>query len=230
MPGSLLSNLLGWAASHLVALTLFGFVLAGLAVFGVIELPGERTAGWAGGPAESMPRAPRESKPKPVASAETAARERGPDIDDRPVGRKVPKLIGGSLPVYQQPPFAAPATESAAAGSASAFRPPTEAPPATNLEMTRGDLVQQARRAYWSGDFEAAEGGYMTLIAAYPDDADAFGELGNLYQSMGKPAAARDAYYEAAVRLRAAGEKEKLNHVVELLTAEGDERAAQLSQ
>jgi hypothetical protein len=67
----------------------------------------------------------------------------------------------------------------------------------------------------------------MALITAYPADADAFGELGNLYQSMGKPQLARDAYYAAAARLREAGEDEKLKEVIELLTREGDRRADQ---
>ena len=109
------------------------------------------------------------------------------------------------------------------------FRPPREMPATTGGVLTRDDLVQQARRAFWNGDFETAEAGYIDLIAAYPEDADAFGELGNLYLSMGKPAAALDAYFEAGVRLRAHGETEKLRQIIDILTKEGDQRADQLT-
>jgi tetratricopeptide (TPR) repeat protein len=95
--------------------------------------------------------------------------------------------------------------------------------------MTREDYLQRARRAFWNGEFEAAEAGYMAMISAHPADADGFGELGNLYQSMGKPQRALDAYYEAAVRLKASGEQERFRELVELLTREGDPRADTLS-
>jgi hypothetical protein len=70
----------------------------------------------------------------------------------------------------------------------------------------------------------------MAMISAYPADADGFGELGNLYQSMGKPQRALDAYYEAAVRLKASGEQERFHELAELLADEGDPRAAQLTR
>ena len=96
--------------------------------------------------------------------------------------------------------------------------------------MTRDEFVQQARRAYWNGDFEAAEAAYMQMLSAFPGDADAFGELGNLYQSMGRPAQALDAYFEAGLRLKAEGNSEKLQQIIELMQKEGDARGDQLRQ
>ena len=204
MPGSLVSSLLSFIASHLVVLTLSGFLLVGgyLAGFwgpgsdslveskktpadnGPVSATAEGISPSATGPADAKPDAPPHAAPEPS---------------------RQPTLIGGSLPNYGR------------AGD-TPFRPPRAATESSRPPWSdREALVQQARRAFWNGDFEGAETAYVTLISQYPDDADAFGELGNLYQSMGKPAEALDAYYAAAVRLRALGEREKLSEVIDLL-------------
>ncbi len=92
----------------------------------------------------------------------------------------------------------------------------------------RERLVQEARRAYWNNEYEAAEAAYMALISRYPGDADAFGELGNLYEVMAAPDRAVDAFYEAGIRLKLAGEFEKLSIVKEILLKAQDPRAAEL--
>ena len=108
------------------------------------------------------------------------------------------------------------------------FRPPGLVPLTEQPEPTRNELVQQARRVFWNGEFEAAEKVYMDVLARFPGDPDLFGELGNLYRAMGRPEQARDAYYAAAVRLKAAGEREKLTVIRDLLEAEGDSRVSEL--
>lgn len=232
MPASLLSDLVRWAASHLVLFSLFGFVFAGLVVFGVIRIPDAWVAPFAAStPAEPAPWSPGpvSRHAAPVSDAGAVERPTAPQVgaSSGPTGeakaplRMPPKLIGGSLPVYDPARFGTPLGDP--------FRPARELPVPTSVVPTRDDLVQQARRAFWNGDLEAAESGYMDLVAAYPDDADAFGELGNLYQSMGKPAEALDAYYEAGMRLRAHGETEKLGQVIEILTKEGDPRVDRLA-
>ena len=90
-------------------------------------------------------------------------------------------------------------------------------------------MVQQARRAFWNGDFEGAESAYMSVISAYPEDPDAFGELGNLYQAMGKDEQAMDAYFEAGVLLKQAGDREKLQQIVDLFEKQGDQRIHQFA-
>jgi Tfp pilus assembly protein PilF len=124
---------------------------------------------------------------------------------------------------------AAPTETSAADPGGDGFRPRTESAVDDEPAMTRDDMVQRARRAFWNGDPEGAEAAYLDLITAYPGDADAFGELGNLYESTGRPDAARDAFFEAGLRLKANAESEKLNKIIDLLRREGDPRADQLT-
>jgi hypothetical protein len=201
MPGSFVSSLLSFLASHLVALTLSGFLLVGAHLAGFWD-PGQFRAGSKATATENRQPSTTTKLPPPVAAPPTGTEAKDPPGEQR--NTKQPVLIGGSLPNYRS------------AGE-TAFRPPplmTEAQPSSS---DREVMIQQARRAFWNGDFEGAETAYVKLISQYPDDADIFGELGNLYQSMGKPAEALDAYYAAAVRLRASGKREKLNDVIDLL-------------
>jgi len=244
MPVNLFSIAVAWLATHLVALSLSGFLLVGLLIFGVIEAPGPvavQTTDRATAPAKpgSDQVAPRTELPQPkeTVTEQAAAEAPRPVVggaetgragsDQGPVGRPQPRLIGGSLPVYGQDNVSPSAADSTSNVANEAFRPPFEEPDPVSL--TREDYLQEARRAFWNGEFEKAEAAYMTLVSAYPADADAFGELGNLYQSMGKTAQALDAYYEAAVRLKAAGETENLNEVMELLRREGHPGIDQLT-
>jgi len=89
-------------------------------------------------------------------------------------------------------------------------------------------LLEQARSAFWAGELERAERLYLEYLSVAPTDADTFGELGNLYQSMGRPGDALDAYYEAGIRFKSQGDHERLVEIVELLSETGDPRAAQL--
>lgn len=170
--------------------------------------------------------------------------------------RPAPRFIGGTLPNYAAGPAveaggaglsgpgAAAAGEPGPGGVDGTFRPPDDglittprmpaaasrlpAEPEPGPEPGREELVQDARRAFWNGDFEAAEAAYLGLLSRLPGDADAFGELGNLYQQMGKPQQALDAYYEAAIRLKASGRDEKFNKIIALLEKRGDPRAQSL--
>jgi len=237
MPVNLLSIIVNWFATHLVVFSLLGFLYAGLLVFGLIDMPGT-------GPATEATEAPATAKPRPKAGASSAAdlqpatkavpdeagnmlNGTGEGDEQSPPGKPyhpAPRLIGGSLPIYGQPGESSSIPGSMRAPAAGSFRPPGEVAPSGPVRMTRDDYLQQARRAFWNGEFETAEAAYMALISEYPADADAFGELGNLYQSMGKPDRAKDAYYEAGIRLKAAGETEKLKEIIELLERDGDER------
>lgn len=100
-------------------------------------------------------------------------------------------------------------------------------PPAPEIGAHSRSL-QAARKAFWDGDLEGAEAAYLVYLQRFPEDADAYGELGNLYQSMGRTQAALDAYYEAGVRSRIHGDTEQLDQVINLLLQAGDSRAAEL--
>lgn len=217
MPGSHITTLLSFVASHLVLLTFAVFIVVGSWLFtdrGMQPDPEVRDqappptnqASVQGGPPTDFrpdddpkrPSPPSKAQPDPV----------GRTTQDAPVGERQPQLIGGTLPNY--------------ATGDGAFRPPV-AGGAWSLTRPpdRASMVQTARRAFWNGDLEAAEAAYMDAIARYPDDPDLFGELGNLYVSIGRQQRALDAFYESALRLRAKGELEKLSEVIDLLEYHG---------
>lgn len=58
-----------------------------------------------------------------------------------------------------------------------------------------------ARQAFSDGEVDKATGLYESLVAAYPDQADLAGELGNLYLAQGDEAKAADSFYEAGLRM-----------------------------
>jgi len=62
-----------------------------------------------------------------------------------------------------------------------------------------------ARQAFASGDVKDAVAGYKAFLAAHPADADAHGELGNIYYYNGEIGKAANAYYSAALYLLAEG-------------------------
>jgi len=241
MPPNLITVAIAWLATHLVLFTLLGFVLAGLFLAGVIGTPGQGQPATAGRlDADVMPAISghpgdagakfdenRAVLSRPQASGKPYPTKGVGEVgdDSREPARKQPRLIGGSLPIYDQSRFKPSKSGPLPGEGNGAFRPPGEGSPSGPLTVTRDDLLQDARRAFWNGDFEAAEAAYMALVSEYPADADAFGELGNLYQAMGKPKLALDAYFEAALRLQAVGERERLTEMVELLRREGDGRA-----
>jgi TolA-binding protein len=61
--------------------------------------------------------------------------------------------------------------------------------------------LDQARESFAKGDFEAAISGYTAYIKKHPGNADAHGELGNVYYSAGKLIEAAHAYYDAGIIL-----------------------------
>lgn len=222
MPGGILIGIVSWLASHLIVFSLLGFVVLGLFVFGVVPLD-PRDTGTVVLDTPDGSAAARDVRPYAANVADEPASETLAAPAPRPSKR--PKMIGGSLPVYDRLPK--PGQERPKVDS-NGFRPSdglAESPP---LMPSYGEIIQRARRAFWNGDFEAAEAAYMDAVSAYPDDADAFGELGNLYESMGKSALAGDAFFAAGVRLKARGNHEKLSQIIDLLGEKGDERAQSL--
>ena len=220
MPANLIWVFAAWVATHLVSFSLLGFLVAGVLLSGTVETPE-----GAAGPAAQV-QAGSSASPDPARDERVApTAENGSAL----VPHKVPRLIGGTLPMHQEARVAPEPRGYTPTAGGDAFRPPGEVAAAEPVRMTRDESVQRARRAFWNGDFETAEAAYMALISEYPADADAFGELGNLYQSMGEPARALDAYYEAGIRLKSTGDIEKLQQIIDLFVQEGDARAARLS-
>ncbi len=214
MPEHLIRTVFLFLATHLVILTLLAFAVVGAAIGGLFVIPGIT-------PVDVKPGAI-SAAPPPV--AQTVRPPSPPDTDfapaphaseaGAPAGSPLqPTMIGGTLPNY--------------AVADQHFRPPAVAGTAP-LPPGRDQLVQMARKAFWNGDFEVAETRYMEAISRFPEDADLFGELGNLYQSMGENDLSMEAYFEAGMRLRALGELDKLSEVISLLESHGYPHVARL--
>jgi hypothetical protein len=195
-----------WLATHLVLIALMLFALAAFPVFGWVEVPA--LLQWTSA-----------SSPKTVPSAQGPPAANAPQVSAGPRFKPVEEKPAPVVPPAP-PPLAAPVP---------GFRPPGLVPLTQQAAPSRDERVQQARRLFWNGEFEAAETAYMELVTRFPSDADLFGELGNLYRGMGRPEQARDAYYAAGLRLKAVGELEKLKLVRDLLDAEGDARVTELT-
>jgi TolA-binding protein len=109
------------------------------------------------------------------------------------------------------------------------FRPPEvadQAGPPEPEALDAASLLQSARRAYWNGDLEAAERQYRRYVTHYPDDPAGYGELGNLFEGMGRDAEAQEAFRQAASRLRAAGEAQSAALLLRRLGEAPDDPAA----
>jgi len=86
-----------------------------------------------------------------------------------------------------------------------------------------------ARKAFWSGETETAEKIYLQLAAAYPDNADIRGELGNLYYNAVRMKDAARMYFEAGKILRKSGQSARLGAVIAALRGISPDLAAQLA-
>lgn len=234
---------LTWLSTHLVFLTLSAFAVAGYWLFGTVG--GQQAQGWLSSTGESeRVELPLHDQPSPATMTTLDGGIPGPaagELRDEsapghavasgpapaapaPASPSPPRLIGGTLPVY--PLAGHDRRDSELIGQA--FRPPSSGQLPEASQDPRERLVQAARRAFWNNEYDASEAAYMALITRYPGDADAFGELGNLYQTMAAHDRALDAYYEAGVRLKLAGEFEKLRIVREILLKAQDSRASEL--
>lgn len=228
MQDNLISIVIGWLAAHLVFFTLLAFLLVGLKVFGVFEsTPGVKPPWASEATADVLPKArqwPASSAESPAQPSGHPATSTGPGESEQASWRPPPRMSDGDRPVDRSAVGMIPPVHDR-------FRPesmPDQMPPGPH--STGEAMLQQARKAFWNGNFEGAEEAYITLITQYPDDPDTYGELGNLYQAMGRGDAALDAYFEAAVRLKRRGNHEKFNYIIELLSKQGDPRAGQLSR
>ncbi len=225
MPRGFIPVVLNWLATHLLSIFLIGFLVTGLLLADLIQLPSRAVLdlpGTTSPRSATAPGADQRGQGRPLVQEPRPGRP-------QPEPANAPKLIGGSLPVQGAARHDSGSSSAPSDGLMGGFRPSTAGATIPETEGGgRDDLLQQARRAFWNDDFGAAEAAYMNLVAAYPRDADAFGELGNLYEAMGKPSQALDAYYEAGIRLKAAGDTAKLQQVIDLFERNEDPRVADL--
>ncbi len=88
----------------------------------------------------------------------------------------------------------------AVAPQASAYQPAPAVPPPGESAQLDPQIVA-ARQAYANRQYQDSIRVYRGYLARNDDDPSAFGELGNVLLSAGRPQEAAQAYYEASSRL-----------------------------
>ena len=213
---NLISLLIGWLLQHLVAL---GFLI----FLGIAICAWQPWALTAGAPEDAERTIGSPALPEAAHPVETPA---APAPAESPVQAEVFRPLGQT----DGAPEAASDHDQFVPLNAREDAPPQQAGsqiPSDPVDVN--GLLGEARKAFWNGALERAEMLYLRYLALRPGDANSFGELGNLYQSMGRREDALDAYFEAGVRFRSMGDQEQLRQIVELLIETGDPRARQLA-
>lgn len=235
-----------WLLNHLVALGFLLFVIVGVlfrsTLFGIEPEPAAPAAPISGPDSQvTVPAGPEEpvqpekqSEDSPTESEEFPI----PVISDGisfPTNQATPELsdippppVAESAPSATSDPSAQESPDSSAATEPE-FRPPEQEPVRQfRPGQSRERMLTVARKRFWDGELEEAESAYLDYLQHFPEDANAFGELGNLYQSLGRADMALNAFFEAGVRFKAVGDSEQLAQIISLLIEANDPRAYEL--
>jgi tetratricopeptide (TPR) repeat protein len=94
---------------------------------------------------------------------------------------------------------------------------PTAEPAALSQSSDYEHRLAAARTHFWQRDIGAAMQAYESLTTAYPDSAEAWGELGNVSFKLGRWSQAAEAYYRAVSLLIERGEAERARHLLRVL-------------
>lgn len=123
-----------------------------------------------------------------------------------------------------------------------------ESPPATDTEMQPGvigaaqstrsptsdvkpyELLAAAREAFWLHNYDDAEKSYRALTELEPQNPDGYGELGNMYFSLGRWEEAASAYYEAGTRLVSEGRLDPARELVNVIRGLNGQQADELNK
>lgn len=135
---------------------------------------------------------------QPVTEPDTAAVEQQSDPVTEPLAAAAPVI---TPPVAETTPadtlISQPDVEQAAVEPVA---------PAATPDPAFQSRLEQARSLFWQRNTRAALQAYRSLTADYPDSAQAWGELGNLYFNLRQAPAAASAYARAIDLLIAQGE------------------------
>jgi len=92
------------------------------------------------------------------------------------------------------------------------------------------ELLNAARVAYASKQYDVSVGKYKELIQLEDHEADFYGELGNVYYAMGSWDKASDVYYQAAQLLIKKGDFSQLFYLQRVLQGLNKDKAEKLAQ
>lgn len=238
-----LGSMLGWFASHLVAI---GFIVfAGIAVVfrgSLFDTAGiSQSQGTSEVPVvESVPRD--EQAPETEHNSLNAASHVDRPESDSVASDALSENVSGgvSSPVFR--PMNATKQNTADLASKSpgeatqedsvepVFRDP-DLQPAEPVMSPRAHfeaLLRQARAAVQADKPEQAESLYLRCLKMSPENPVVFAELGDLYRSTGRAQDALDAYYEAGVRFGNRGDERQLAQIRAILAKAGDSRIRKL--
>ncbi|MCW8919054.1 MAG: tetratricopeptide repeat protein [Gammaproteobacteria bacterium] len=112
--------------------------------------------------------------------------------------------------------------------SAEEPEPTPEPLPASSTPVPPLEIWHAARAAVWQGDLEGAVAHYHQLIAAQPDNFDAYGELGNVLLAQADVAAALEAYTAAARLIHQAGYHEMAYRLAAIVARMDEEQGRAL--
>lgn len=91
-------------------------------------------------------------------------------------------------------------------------------------------IINTARQAFWQGLHKNAVTRYEQAILHLPGQADAYGELGNVYYAMGEWSLSGEYLYLAALRLMESGELERARYLSTVIKGLKPERAKELEK
>ncbi len=93
--------------------------------------------------------------------------------------------------------------------------------------LTESEMLFKARLAYWNRDLKTAESTYIEL-SEIVEDPNVYGELGNLYYMQSKWKKASEAYYHAAIKLKAINHLDQAYHLLRIIRGLDTETANKL--
>jgi hypothetical protein len=87
--------------------------------------------------------------------------------------------------------------------------------------------LEQARAYFWQRDIRAALQAYQSLAESYPERAEVWGELGNLYFNIRRSSEAMDSYAQAVELLTEQGDAERARALLDVMYRLDARRASQ---
>jgi len=91
-------------------------------------------------------------------------------------------------------------------------------------------LLQSARKAFWSRDFDRAIALYQSLIEQNPDNPDYLGELGNIYYNLNQFDRAAELFQQAGLLLVRQGDLARAQQLLPELLSLDPDRGKELQQ
>ena len=96
--------------------------------------------------------------------------------------------------------------------------------------QTLEEQLAAARVLFWNQEMDNAEKAYSGITVAYPENADAWGELGNVYVKLGRWSDAAGAFFKAANLLIDQGQSQRAANMLRVLYGLDAERGGELEE